>query len=470
MQTDKNRNCHRISSVSKKALWNSLLLLTFTLMFLSSCRPIVTPPVAPPTASLPADGINASVPTVTITPTGSPVVPDPNVVQSPSQEWLAWIVGQGGPFGGDPVPVLIVNGEGSSQKTHELANAFPFGTTFYSPSPNGRYILKDGSDNMQECGTGQGTECLSVSKRYQLIDTQSGKITGLETPWEYIQGSPTWSPDSQSFIAALSLVDQSGRATHTDLYRYDIFSGTTFQLTSTEETSELFPAWSPDGQYIAFARYPGSSMEGRMLQDVCAFRPADIQNCTLADLYLSSVNGEGERKLLVDIYVPGWSSTSDESWNYHFDWSPDSNRLAVMIGISPDIAIVTISDGSVQILAESPAPDLFPTWSPDGQHLLFVSLRDGNKEIYRIDQNGKGLTNLTRTTADDTLPEWSPSGRSISFLSRQRNPQAMFQPFTMDIDGESVTQLFNSSDYLMPLSDEDLLVIRQPRWLPHFRP
>ena len=51
---------------------------------------------------------------------------------------------------------------------------------------------------------------------------------------------------------------------------------------------------------------------------------------------------------------------------------------------------------------------LMPSWSPDGERIVFVSNRDGNNEIYVMDADGGNLTNLTKHAANEFAPAWSP--------------------------------------------------------------
>jgi TolB protein len=50
-----------------------------------------------------------------------------------------------------------------------------------------------------------------------------------------------------------------------------------------------------------------------------------------------------------------------------------------------------------------------PSWSPDGERIVFQSYRDGNPEIYRINIDGSDLTRLTNDPAKDFHPAWSPA-------------------------------------------------------------
>lgn len=45
-----------------------------------------------------------------------------------------------------------------------------------------------------------------------------------------------------------------------------------------------------------------------------------------------------------------------------------------------------------------------------GAKIAFQSNRDGNREIYVMNANGTGQTNLTNNLAEDFAPAWSPDG------------------------------------------------------------
>ncbi len=47
-----------------------------------------------------------------------------------------------------------------------------------------------------------------------------------------------------------------------------------------------------------------------------------------------------------------------------------------------------------------------PAWSPDGTRLAFMTARDGNWEVYAINIDGTGETNLTNDPQHNTFPDW----------------------------------------------------------------
>lgn len=57
-------------------------------------------------------------------------------------------------------------------------------------------------------------------------------------------------------------------------------------------------------------------------------------------------------------------------------------------------------------------------WSPDGERVLFVSDRDGNKELYSVRWDGSEETRLTTTpTVNEDQPAWHPSGGEVLYVA-----------------------------------------------------
>ena len=70
-------------------------------------------------------------------------------------------------------------------------------------------------------------------------------------------------------------------------------------------------------------------------------------------------------------------------------------------------------------LTNNPAEDYAPAFSADGKKIAFTSSRDGSQEIYTMDANGSNPTRLTINGADDFNPAFSHDGTKIAFVSER---------------------------------------------------
>ena len=130
------------------------------------------------------------------------------------------------------------------------------------------------------------------------------------------------------------------------------------------------------------------------------------------EIYVMDVNGENPRNL-----------TNDPHDDRDPSWSPDGKRIVffsnrdghVMDGRPTSEIYVMDADGSnPQRLTKNRVHDRFPSWSPDGERIVFVSDRDGNWEIYVMDADGGNQQNLTNNPHSDISPAWFNSSFSIS--------------------------------------------------------
>ena len=125
---------------------------------------------------------------------------------------------------------------------------------------------------------------------------------------------------------------------------------------------------------------------------------------------------------------------------------PPLAEAVLLITADGDLTRRTGPDGVVVRLTEDPALDHFGTWSPDGASIAFFSLRDGNREIYVMGEDGAGAVNLTRDPGEDLLPDWSPDGERIAFFSTRGLAPGALGPFpgaiyTMRPDGSELRRV-----------------------------
>src|SRR5215471_8480548 len=110
--------------------------------------------------------------------------------------------------------------------------------------------------------------------------------------------------------------------------------------------------------------------------------------------------------------------------------SRPSHKVLFNRFLAPEIEImVADSDGkSERILAPHTAAaiatEYSPSWSPDGQWIVYTQERGGSADVYRIHPDGTGLERLTDDPAFDDQGALSPNGRSLVFVSTRGSGNA----------------------------------------------
>ncbi len=234
-----------------------------------------------------------------------------------------------------------------------------------------------------------------------------------------------------------------------DLYAGNI-DGSAFQRV-LDRTSQ--PALRGDGQQIAFRRWAGDS-RGIGVMDTYGGNQRKLTNFSEDGSPSYSPNGqvlvfssarEPDRKgRIYQVNVSGGDDWQLRQGNDPvFGVSPYwlNNGLIVYKAEYPQQGIVVMNaDGSAPRLLADDATAAAPAGSPDSQSVAFMSQRDGNWEVYRVNLDGTGLTRLTNNGANDGLPVWSPDGKSVAFVSNRGGGWAVW---AMNADGSNQRQLFS---------------------------
>jgi len=146
----------------------------------------------------------------------------------------------------------------------------------------------------------------------------------------------------------------------------------------------------------------------------------------------------GGRTATADVYVVGEivvASSRAGPGKYQL-YSAERSNLAQFTKLSADTA--SASD---------------PAFSPDGSRVAFVSLRDGNAEIYVMNADGSGSTRLTNDPLSDGRPSFTPDAQTIVFHSSRTAGKQ--QIWSVNVDGTGLTQLTRDSVNAAPTVSPD---------------
>jgi tricorn protease len=277
---------------------------------------------------------------------------------------------------------------------------------------------------------------------------------------------PLWIGDTIYF--------NSDRDGHFNLYSYSVGSGKTAQVTHSKQ-------WD--------VRWPSSDHNGRIIYEM----DGELQ-------ILDTKSGKANQ---ISITVPDDglarrpSRVSAASNIESFDLSPKGERA--LFSARGDIFTAPIEKGPTRNLTHSSgAHDKWPSWSPDGSQIAFISDMSGEEELYVIGQDGLKPPQQI-TTGGQAMryqPEWSADGKRIAFGDKDGklyvvtladkqmtqivdaprgqirdytwSPSGNFLAFSMSTRGSGFSSLYiwNAADNKLRRITDDMFNAGSPVWDP----
>jgi Tol biopolymer transport system component len=223
------------------------------------------------------------------------------------------------------------------------------------------------------------------------------------------------------------------------------------------DSSDSEPAWSPDGQRIAFVRNQGGGD---------------------TDIYVMDADSSTDDAVNISNDIS--NDTLDE--DLHPAWSPDGQDIAFMSdpGDGQNIYIMDTdpsTDDEVLISDPSGGAEYDPDWSPDGRKIAFVGNQDGNNEIYVMDTDPStdDAIKITKTAFNGSWdPDWSPDGRKITFARGSCAYGCWSSIAVMNRDGSGLKKITQrtccgtDSDPVWSPDGRKIAFARQPRRSPYY--
>lgn len=197
---------------------------------------------------------------------------------------------------------------------------------------------------------------------------------------------PSIAPDGKSFVYAS---DAKGNF---DIYWQRIGGKNPTNLTPNSPADDTQPAFSPDGNRVAFRSERSPS-----------------------GIYVVEITGENLQRV------------SDVG--FHPSWSPNGKELAVStfgmdapnvrVGSENSIQIINLETNAKRILTKEEGT--FPTWSPNGKRIAywFYPKAVGRRDIATISADGSGepIVLTSDFGVSNWNPVWSPDGKFLYFVS-----------------------------------------------------
>lgn len=226
----------------------------------------------------------------------------------------------------------------------------------------------------------------------QLFNLKNGSVETIMLPF----AQPIWSPDSQSLatipLKTGDMMNALSNSRWMDIHVADADSGEVRQITTSYEFIRIWAlGWSADSKVITFV----------------------TMKTPLPDYTFHRVNANGED------FHPLDCSLSDAGTLNNFSFAPGGEQVifSVQADDTFNIDMLDLTDCSRSRLSNGKIYDDQPHWSADGEHIAFVSARDGQPDIYVMKADGSQIWRLTNSPDNDMILSWSADGQELLFYS-----------------------------------------------------
>ena len=271
------------------------------------------------------------------------------------------------------------------------------------------------------------------------LDLETGEVVNLSSALTGLPKSDGTFPDSLEALYFTRRGEQPARSPdgtkvafssirdrNLEIYVMDADGGNPVNLTR-DDAYDQAPAWSPDGQRIAFERSSSGGGGG-------------------PQIYVMNADGSGVEWLTLEPLA---------SWGRSPAWSPDGSSIAY--DGEDGISIMDPAGGGTEPVSPEGQYAGQPSWSPDGAWIAYVALDPDDFDVSHLwvmAADGSGARQLTFGEAWDETPTWSPDGTRIAF-ARLVDVETRYDIYILSVES-GVEERVTDSPY------DDL----HPNWTP----